>query len=94
MEPLIAKPGEIIKGLGFDFATRLTTGETVSSVTVTPSASLTVGDQSYSGTLATATITVPDDAQDSDETILFRVIGSAGTTRKATRIIWIRSASE
>lgn len=94
MEPFVAKPGETIVGLGFDFDTRLTGSETIGSGQATASAPLVVETQTYTGTNAVADIAVPADAPDGDHTLEFEVTGTLGSTRKATRTIWIRSASE
>lgn len=94
MTPFVAKPGETIKGLGFDFVRRLATGETVSAVTATCSAPLSVVSTGSSGTIAMVDVQVAANAADGDHDVTFSVTGSAGSVRKATRTILIRAESE
>ena len=96
MTPFIVKPGEIIEGLGLDFDTRLTEGESIASVAVvvTSGTGLSIDGTGYSGTIAVAGVSVPVNQPDGDHTILYTVTGTAGSVRKAARTIWVRAASE
>lgn len=93
MNPFVAKPGETIKGLGLDFSTRLAAGETISSSTVTADIGLTVSGTSNQGTIALVDITVAANQSDAELNVNFTVAGTAGSVRKATRVVWIRAAS-
>lgn len=94
MIPFVAKPGETIIGLGFDFTTRLAQAESVSAVSATASSPLSVTATASSGSIATATIVVDPAASDGDYPVLFAVTGSAGSVRKATRNVMVRAQSE
>ena len=94
MTPFVAKPGETIVGLGFDFVRRLAAGETLSLVSLSASGDITAANGGANQTTATATVTVNPDAVDGDASITFTVTGSAGSVRKATRSILIRAVSE
>jgi hypothetical protein len=96
MTPFVAKPGETIEGLGLDFDTRLTEGETISSVAavVTSGTGLSITGTGYSGTIAVAVVAVPDNQPDGDHVILYTVTGTNGSVRKASRTVWVRAASE
>jgi len=94
MNPFVAKPGETIRGIGFDFATRLAAGETIASSIITADSGLTVDSTSNSSAIALANISIAANQADADLNISYTVTGSAGSVRKATRIVWIRAQSE
>lgn len=94
MNPYVIKPGETVYGVGFDFAERLASGETISNVQCSAGTGITVVGTSSSGTQAMAVIQVAAGQADADVDVVFTVTGSAGSVRKATREIWIRSDSE
>ena len=94
MLPFIAKPGEIIEGLGFDFSTRLATGETITSSTITADTGISVVGTVNQGTLALANISVSDTLPNQTRYVYFTVIGTLGSKRKASRQVLIRAKSE
>ena len=60
MNPFIVKPGETIEGLGYDFTTKLATGETISSApTVTADTGLTASGPAYVGAIALVNVVSP-----------------------------------
>lgn len=96
MTPFITKPGETVVGLGIDFRSRLAVGETIAAVpTVTSdTAGIIISNQGYSGTVATAAIAIPANQADASVILTYVVTGSAGSVRKASRVVWVRAASE
>jgi hypothetical protein len=95
MNPFIVKPGETIEGLGYDFTTKLATGETIASTpTVTADTGLTVSGAAFSGAIALANVAVPGNAIDAQLNVYYTVTGTLGSVRKGTRLIWIRANSE
>lgn len=94
MTPFVAKAGETIKGLGFDFSTRLSSGETIASSAVVAGTGLTINSTTNSGTQALADVSIAAGLADCDIDIEFTVTGSAGSVRKASRVVWVRAASE
>jgi len=95
MEPFIVKPGETIKGLGRDFATRLAPGETVASVVAAcDSTGITVAATGMSGATAFADLVIADSLTDTTRTLSLTVTGTVGSIRKGSRLIWVRVDSE
>jgi hypothetical protein len=94
MIPFEVKQGELINGIGFNFVNRLVTGETILSSVVTTGNGLTVTGTSNSGADAIASIQVGNDIPDQETFIDFTVTGSAGSVRKARRVVIIKALSE
>lgn len=94
MIPYVAKPGETIVGLGFDFGRRLADGETLSTVSVTAPPPLSKVAESVAGTEAVVQLSVSDDAADGDYPVIFAVTGTAGSVRKAARTVLVRAVSD
>lgn len=94
MQPFTIKPGEIVSGLGFNFSSKLAEGEVLQLVTVTASPGLTVTTSAVSGTNATATVECTAGQADADLELFYSVTGNAGSVRKATRSILVRTQSD
>ena len=93
LNPFTAKPGELIKGLGLDFASRLAQGETVQSVVITPVDGLTVNATSQAGTFAMADVTIAENQAESELVLLYTATGTLGSVRKGYRTILVRKVS-
>ena len=94
MNSFEAKPGETIVGLGVDFATRLSAGEMLVSVTLEAEDGLTIVATSVVNTVANATIAVAVEQLDADLSITYTATGSAGSILKFSRRISVRALSE
>lgn len=94
MNTFIAKPLETITGIGFDFSNRLATGEIITHVDVTPDTGITVNGTNYSNTIAVTDITIGANTDTKTLNLVFSITGSAGSIRKATRLILVRSKSD
>lgn len=94
MSIFIVKPGEAIRGIGFNFTNKLSSGEIISSTEVVPGPDLTVLSISNSGAISTADIGVDFGAEDGETFLDFTITGSLGSIRKARRVIIVRALSE
>jgi hypothetical protein len=84
----VACPGEIVKGVGVDFANSLATGETVSSGAVTCTTAGIVSSITTSGSQVICTLTAPTGI--GEYPIIFNAVGSLGSKPYSKLLFCVR----